>query len=372
MKHPLNSESPIKTNICNISNKLKINHPETEINFQEISNLNDYSEIIPQKIENENPNMNILEKEINHNLEFSFGKKINKNTNRSTDINYLETLNFNSDKNILKTDVLSDNLSNYQMTDSLPNITENNDNNNKLKIIKEKFISNFKNKERNESLERAFTLFEKFQNNLNSTRSNLSFSQNYNKQVFHFLTSQNTNSLSIIDNNMSTKNKNKKKFYLKKNSTLNTFKSQDDFNFFKYKIKKRTKIIKENSKENIDNNVINKSNNININNEVDNNKSKKIFNLKENKKGVFIRKVIREEKYFIDDEGKEKLIGIRQSTYDSHENNNIIKNDNNNNINNKNNINNQVNNNVEEKKDINKIKIIKNNIHSNNNTSLFN
>ena len=205
MKHPINSESPIKTNICNISNKLKINHPETEINFQEISNLNDYSEIIPQKIENENPNMNILEKEINHNLEFSFGKKINKNTNRSTDINYLETLNFNSDKNILKTDVLSDNLSNYQMTDSLPNITENNDNNNKLKIIKEKFISNFKNKERNESLERAFTLFEKFQNNLNSTRSNLSFSQNYNKQVFHFLTSQNTNSLSIIDNNMSTK-----------------------------------------------------------------------------------------------------------------------------------------------------------------------
>ena len=68
-------------------------------------------------------------------LEIKKLKKINKNTNRSTDINYLETLNFNSDKNILKTDVLSDNLSNYQMTDSLPNITENNDNNNKLKII---------------------------------------------------------------------------------------------------------------------------------------------------------------------------------------------------------------------------------------------
>ena len=278
--------------------EIRINSPEEEINYNSFQNLENYTEIIPQKIEKEKEkekvNINIATDEDNifdSNLEFSFGKDLKK---------HLET-------NRLKTDL---NTNNYQMTDSVSNILENEEGNKKMKIIKEKFISNFKSKDRNESLERAFTLFEKFHNNLNNNKTNishLSFSQKFEKP-FKFLTSQSTNSLSIIDKIKDTNNK------LAHNNTLNTIKSNEDF--FKYKIKKISKIIKE-KEEDLDEN-----NNINKNNETSYIKSrkscnKKIFSLKdEKKKGIFIRKVIREEKYFIDDDGNEKLIGIRQSTFD--------------------------------------------------------
>ena len=278
--------------------EIRINSPEEEINYNSFKNLENYTEIIPLKIEKEKEkekvNINIATDEDNifdSNLEFSFGKDLKK---------HLET-------NRLKTDL---NTNNYQMTDSVSNIFENEEGNKKMKIIKEKFISNFKSKDRNESLERAFTLFEKFHNNLNNNKTNishLSFSQKFEKP-FKFLTSQSTNSLSIIDKIKDTNNK------LAHNNTLNTIKSNEDF--FKYKIKKISKIIKE-KEEDLDEN-----NNINKNNETSYIKSrkscnKKIFSLKdEKKKGIFIRKVIREEKYFIDDDGNEKLIGIRQSTFD--------------------------------------------------------
>ena len=278
--------------------EIRINSPEEEINYNSFQNLENYTEIIPQKIEKEKEkekvNINIATDEDNifdSNLEFSFGKDLKK---------HLET-------NRLKTDL---NTNNYQITDSVSNIFENEEGNKKMKIIKEKFISNFKSKDRNESLERAFTLFEKFHNNLNNNKtdiSHLSFSQKFEKP-FKFLTSQSTNSLSIIDKIKDTNNK------LAHNNTLNTIKSNEDF--FKYKIKKISKIIKE-KEEDLDEN-----NNINKNNETSYIKSrkscnKKIFSLKdEKKKGIFIRKVIREEKYFIDDDGNEKLIGIRQSTFD--------------------------------------------------------
>ena len=278
--------------------EIRINSPEEEINYNSFQNLENYTEIIPQKIEKEKEkekvNINMATDEDNifdSNLEFSFGKDLKK---------HLET-------NRLKTDL---NTNNYQMTDSVSNIFENEEGNKKMKIIKEKFISNFKSKDRNESLERAFTLFEKFHNNLNNNKTNishLSFSQKFEKP-FKFLTSQSTNSLSIIDKIKDTNNK------LAHNNTLNTIKSNEDF--FKYKIKKISKIIKE-KEEDLDEN-----NNINKNNETSYIKSrkscnKKIFSLKdEKKKGIFIRKVIREEKYFIDDDGNEKLIGIRQSTFD--------------------------------------------------------
>ena len=278
--------------------EIRINSPEEEINYNSFQNLENYTEIIPLKIEKEKEkekvNINIATDEDNifdSNLEFSFGKDLKK---------HLET-------NRLKTDL---NTNNYQMTDSVSNIFENEEGNKKMKIIKEKFISNFKSKDRNESLERAFTLFEKFHNNLNNNKTNishLSFSQKFEKP-FKFLTSQSTNSLSIIDKIKDTNNK------LAHNNTLNTIKSNEDF--FKYKIKKISKIIKE-KEEDLDEN-----NNINKNNETSYIKSrkscnKKIFSLKdEKKKGIFIRKVIREEKYFIDDDGNEKLIGIRQSTFD--------------------------------------------------------
>ena len=80
------------------------------------------------------------------------------------------------------------------------------------------------------------------------------------------------------------------------------------------------RIIKENEKENKENNECNTFD------DKEKRKNKKIFYLKNlKKKGIFIRKVIREEKYIIDDDGTEKLIDIKQSTYDTHGNKKKIK-----------------------------------------------
>ena len=325
---------PIKENLLqnqknlyknNIRKEILINSPETEINFQSINNLDDYSEVIPQKIEKEKdkekPNFNIdteTENIITQNLEFSFGKDLKK---------HIETNRLKTDY-LDKKEVLSENLSNYQMTDSISNFLENNNDNKKIQLIKEKFISTFKNKDRNESLERAFTLFEKFQNNLNSNnKMNLSFSHKLEKP-FQFLTSQSTNSLSIIDKNKQKQNDiNKTMNIANHNHTLNIVKSNDDF--FKYKIKKISKIIKEKNDDNNEIKFKEKSYDENISRMYKKRplQNKKIFSLKDDKKkgGVFIRKVIREEKYFIDDDGTEKLIGIKQSTFDTHDNKKKIK-----------------------------------------------
>ena len=329
---------PIKDNLLqnqnnsyknNIKKEILINSPETEINFHSINNLEDYSEIIPQKIEiekdREKPNFNIeteTENIMTQNLEFSFGKDLKK---------HFETNRLKTDYLDKKEEVLSDNLSNYQMTDSISNFLENNNDNKKMQLIKEKFISTFKNKERNESLERAFTLFEKFHNNLNNNnKMNLSFSHKLEKP-FQFLTSQSTNSLSIIDKNNKKKNELNKTVNLTNhnhNHTLNLVKSNDDF--FKYKIKKISKIIKEKNDEDekdIYPNGKSYDENISQINKKRPCQNKKIFSLKDDKKkgGVFIRKVIREEKYFIDVDGTEKLIGIKQSTFDTHDHKKKIK-----------------------------------------------
>ena len=306
-----------------LKKEILINSPEAEINFHSLNNLEDYSEIIPQKIEKEKekekPNINLeteTENIMAQNLEFSFGKDLKKHM----EINRLKT------DYLDKKEVLSDNLSNYQMTDSMSNFVENNNDNKKIQLIKEKFISTFKNKERNESLERAFTLFQKFHNNLNNNnKMNLSFSHKLEKP-FQFLTSQSTNSLSIIDkNNKKQNDANKTLNGLKHNHTLNIVKSNDDF--FKYKIKKISKIIKENPDENNEVKYNEKTYDENMTRIIKKKpQNKKIFSLKDDKKkGVFIRKVIREEKYFIDDDGTEKLIGIKQSTYDTHDRKKKIK-----------------------------------------------
>ena len=306
-----------------LKKEILINSPEAEINFHSLNNLEDYSEIIPQKIEKEKekekPNINLITETENimaQNLEFSFGKDLKKHM----EINRLKT------DYLDKKEVLSDNLSNYQMTDSMSNFVENNNDNKKIQLIKEKFISTFKNKERNESLERAFTLFQKFHNNLNNNnKMNLSFSHKLEKP-FQFLTSQSTNSLSIIDKNNKKKNDvNKTLNGINHNHTLNIVKSNDDF--FKYKIKKISKIIKENPDENNDVKYNEKTYDENMTRIIKKKpQNKKIFSLKDDKKkGVFIRKVIREEKYFIDDDGTEKLIGIKQSTYDTHDRKKKIK-----------------------------------------------
>ena len=311
----MKQEELIQTNINEeklyeneIKSEQRINSSDKEIN------INDYSEIIPQKIEKEKYYISTENDDIlKQNLEFSFGK----NSKKIEELNRLKT------DYLDKKEILSDNLSNYQLTDSLTNLIEKEDDNKKLKLIKEKFISNFKSKVRSESLEKAFTLFEKFHHNLgnnNYNKMNMSCSQKLVKP-FQFLASQNTNSLTIIDNN-NKRQKDNNKNIIEQNKTLNLTKSNDDF--FKYKKRKILRIIKENEKENKENKENNECNN--TFDDKEKRKNKKIFYLKNlKKKGIFIRKVIREEKYIIDDDGTEKLIDIKQSTYDTHGNKKKIK-----------------------------------------------
>ena len=311
----MKQEELIQTNIneeklyeSEIKSEQRINSSDKEIN------INDYSEIIPQKIEKEKYYISTENDDIlKQNLEFSFGK----NSKKNEELNRLKT------DYLDKKEILSDNLSNYQLTDSLTNLIEKEDDNKKLKLIKEKFISNFKSKVRSESLEKAFTLFEKFHHNLgnnNYNKMNMSCSQKLVKP-FQFLASQNTNSLTIIDNNNKRQKGNNEKI-IEQNKTLNLTKSNDDF--FKYKKRKILRIIKENEKENKENKENNECNN--TFDDKEKRKNKKIFYLKNlKKKGIFIRKVIREEKYIIDDDGTEKLIDIKQSTYDTHGNKKKIK-----------------------------------------------
>ena len=332
--------------------------PSTKNNFISNTSLEDYAEVIPQKIENKQTlqhsnektnlksiNGNLEEYFDNQNLDFSFGKdlqkekKLNDKNNINKENNNSEKTDTNTNANSLKNklnntlnndilekrDIFSDNLSSYHLTDSLSNLKDNNnlEENKKLKMIKEKFVSNFKNKERGASLEKALSLFEKYQNfrifNLNN-QLNHSFS-NFKDIPYRNLIYQNTNSLSIIDNN---NNKNKTK-------NENSFSKLE----IDYTNKKVENIINNNKKKKSENNINTINNkNINENNNINNklilkklikrekDKDKKIFSLNaDKKKGFFIRKVIREEKYFIDDNGKEKLIGIRQSTIDSQEKN---------------------------------------------------
>ena len=305
-----------------INNNIKgINKP--------INKLEDYTEIIPQKIQNIQKSNTIseiflnlnkeseipIENYDNQNLEFSFGKEQQKdniviNSNINKDNNYSEKTDANTNVNSLKIklnntinhdkrDFFNENLSSYQFTDSLSNY--NIEENKKLKLIKEKFLSNFKNKDRSISLEKALKFFEKFQNyqkyNLNHSFTNL-------KDItpYKHLMKQNTNSLSFLDN----KHKNKSSFNKLEIEHINN----------KLKMKKENNLktlnIKNNDKKLFFTKLVSRNKG----------QDKKLINLKDNKKkGFYIRKVIREEQYFVDDDGTEKLIGIKQSTFDSKEKN---------------------------------------------------
>ena len=169
---------------------IKIIPNQKKLNDQSTNQLEDYTEIIPQKIQTiqenflnlndtlENENENQEENFDNQNLDFSFGKELQKdnttiNTNNNKDNNCSEktdaNTNVNSFKNKLnntfnhdifdKKNVLSENLSSYQFTDSLSNY--NIEENKKLKLIREKFVSNFKNKNISSSLEKALQFFDK-------------------------------------------------------------------------------------------------------------------------------------------------------------------------------------------------------------------
>ena len=327
------------------TNTIKIIPNQKKLNDQSINKLEDYTEIIPQKTQTiqenflnlndtlENENENQEENFDNQNLDFSFGKELQKdnttiNTNNNKDNNCSEktdaNTNVNSFKNKLnntfnqdifdKKNVFSENLSSYQFTDSLSNY--NIEENKKLKLIREKFVSNFKNKNRSTSLQKALQFFEKYQNyqkfNLNHSFSNL-------KDIpFKNLITQNTDSLSFLDNKKENKKINKNISVFNKLENNDNNKKNENINIINndLKMKKgnilKTFNIKINNKKLILKKIISRKKGQN----------KKLTNLKsDKKKGFYIRKVIREEKYFVDDDGKEKIIGIKQSTFDSQEKN---------------------------------------------------
>ena len=202
-------------------------------NLKPINNMEDYTEIIPQKIENKQNSKHISEKKNNEklegnydnqNLDFSFGKDLqqenlqnnnNNNNKDNKDINNSEKTDSNTNTNsnsirfrlngiFGKRDAFSDNLSSYQLTESLSNLRDNisTEENKKMEIIKEKFLSNFKNKDRGESLEKALTLFEKYQNLGKMNFNNIlnQYSSNMKDFPYKHLISQSTNSLSFNDN----------------------------------------------------------------------------------------------------------------------------------------------------------------------------
>ena len=350
------------------------NNSKEEITPLVTKKIEEYTEIIPQRIENKPIPTAVSEEVIldikdedddkantennceNQNLDFSFGKdkpkeKDNiKNTNsEKTETNNTNNSNNTNDNffifknkcndsknqdkyNILdKIDMLSENLSSYQFTDSLSNLRDSYmEGSTKLQIIKDKFLSNFKNKDRTQSLQRVLKLFEKYQNynrfnNSNNSQFNNSFSY-LNSKPFHFWETQKTNSISIFDNVENNKDKDKNSTdkidtdYINKsndniliqNNTKEILNSINKDTDKKEEKKKKTndKVIfvkKSNKQKEIDNN----------NNKVSNGKEGK-------KKGFFIRKIIREEKYVIGDDGKEKLVGVKQSTIDTQDKNNNI------------------------------------------------
>ena len=341
---------------------------EKKVDSESINKIEDYTEIIPQKIESKqkstskeekiinlnnsnNKNENIEDNYDTQNLDFSFGKglkqdnKTDENIKNITDLknsninNINNITNSNNDNNnnnsnskdknnnngkdknpkndsnlnknninnnnqndiVEKREILSENLSRDQLTDSISHFFDNNfEGNNKLKLIKEKFVCNFKNKERSESLEKVLILFDKYSNygkfKLNGNL-NHSFTNRYDNP---FKTYQNGNNSKLENNDKNEISYIKRKKYSVNNLEINCNNNINDNNDNKIILKKMVnrKKVKKKSKEK--EHTYDK------------------LNLKNEKKnGFYIRKVIREEKYFIDKEGKEKLIGIKQSIFDS-------------------------------------------------------
>ena len=338
-----------------------------KINPLLIKKIEDYTEIIPQKIENkliqntvsEETIINIEENSENQYLEFSFGKEIqkdkiknNKNNSEKTETNNTNNANNtnntnnniftfrkqydepkNQDKyNILdKIDMLSDNVSSFQFTDSLSNFRDSYiEGNKKLQLIKDKFLSKFKNKERTQSLEKALMFFEKYQNyqKMNNNQLNDSFSNLINKPL-NFWDSQKTNNMSIFPNDDNNKDKDTDKNTY---DNLNTdYVNESNDNYLNKNGINKNEIMdyrnnkdidkKDGDKKTIDKKAVLQKL-INKQKEMDKNKNKTLSNSKDGKKkGYFIRKIIREEKYVVDNDGNEKILRVKQSTIDTQDKN---------------------------------------------------
>ena len=169
------------------------------------------------------------------------------------------------------------------------------DNNEKSLELIEKFADNFRNKERSESLKNVLNMYKRYKSLSSMTNKN-KFDNSYS-------------SIHII--------KNKSYYQKKENEFLNAMKR----NVYNEKLlNKINSIPYSNSINNINEN---KENINNINVTKDKNETK--ANKKERK--YFLRKVVREEKCYMDDKGKIHVVDYKQSLIDDkNKNKNILNN----------------------------------------------
>ena len=296
----LKQDNNTDENIKNITDLKKINNNNNNNNI--IINSNNDNNINNSK--NDNIINNSNSKDSNDNKKDNNGKDINSKNDSNLNKNNINN-NQNLNEFVEKREILSDNLSNYQMTDSTLHYFDINfDGNKKLKLIKEKFLCNFKNKERSESLEKALIFFDKY-SNYGKFKLNVNLNHSFTNRFDNpFKTYQNGNN-SKIEEKKNEMSYIKRKKYSVNNLEINCINSPNDNGDNKIILKKMVnrKKVKKKSKDK--------------EKEKDHNTYEKLNLKKEKKNGFYIRKVIREEKYFIDKEGKEKLIGIKQSILDS-------------------------------------------------------
>ena len=253
---------------------------EKEINGEYIKKLD-----IEKEKKNENIISNIEEDE-NEN-EFSFNSELKKNEKK----NNLENISSN---NILNNNILSN-----------ENINENNNEEKKEKYINEKEKEEEKEKEKN--------------NYIIDKEKEINESQNYkieNEQEKDFdkdiIDNKKEENIFGIDKNI-IKDESNKKF---NKMELNTLRDSE-------KDKNQEESTQNKNDNSNNNNIINNSINININNEsLNKNKIKDqnkfiipINNIKYKtnlRPGFFVRKVVREEHYYVDENGKEKILQVKQ------------------------------------------------------------
>ena len=147
-----------------------------------------------------------------------------------------------------------------------------NDNSKKSFELIEKFADNFRNKDRSESLKNALNMYKRYKS--------LSSLSNKNKLNNSF------SSITIV--------KNKSYYQNVEKNFINAIKKQ------------------ENRENHLNNNIGNSKGN---NNFLNDNFEKRNNKIKDDKK-YFLRKVIREEKCYMDDKGKIHVVGFKQSLID--------------------------------------------------------
>ena len=236
---------------------------------------------------------------------------------------------------------------------------------NNSKIMDDKFLSGMKNERRKNSLKNAISIYNRMKNSYNFKNINyynipiisgLNDDQNKNEQKvdkqeninnekdkkdnnINIEDKENDSEFSFIDNikkkeeNIEEKNeeKNKEKIIIKDN-----FKTNDSNEEYKFEVlnnisnkNENSVYLKENEIQGINEEINNLNNNIeelkDFKNEEDDDFVNDIENIEDNEKEVnieknknisqpsfFIRQLLREEHYYIDENGKEKLLEIKQ------------------------------------------------------------